>query len=117
MSRFLQGEATDSISWLERKERKESTSKKGAITLRPGHYVRMIITPLVVGGMMLVHGLGLAQHQFRRKRANKGQLKRSGSTIVPFDQMGEQRDSPSSYLRRVLWGSVIDALARMNVLL
>lgn len=114
MSRFLQGEATDSISWLERKEKKDNKLS----LRRPGHVLRrLVITPLVVGSMMLFHGLGLAQHQFRHKRREREQLKRSGSTIVPFDQMGEKRDSPISYLRRVLWGSVVDALQRMNVLL
>ena len=111
MSRFLQGEPTESISWLERREKK--TSLAGFI--RPGHYMRMVVTPIIVCGMMLFHGLGLAQFQQRhRKRLERS---RSRDSIVPFDCARQEKDSPLSYLRRVLWGGIVDVLQRNGVLL
>ena len=45
MSRFLQGEPTDSIAWLERKQSKQD------LHVKPNYAARIAIIPVVVASM------------------------------------------------------------------
>lgn len=44
MARFLQGEKTDSIAWLEER------SSKSSLSVRPNYLFRIGLVPFVVGG-------------------------------------------------------------------
>ena len=123
MSRFLQGDPAGdgSISWLERKDAAQSSSSGALATLRhwlrfrPMVLIRMLLTPITVSVMVAGRGLrNLLRVCGLYHPPNLGS-KGEGDSIVPFHHA--QRDSGSSYLRWVLWGSLVERLQRLGFLL
>lgn len=113
MSRFLQGDTMKdgSISWLERRE------NKSPLTLpyfRPPSIIKVLLAPIIVSAIVASNGFRhlLQAAGLWKKRAKKDN---DANIVVPFDSY--KKDSPVSYLRWVLWGSMVETLQRWNILL
>lgn len=109
MGRFLQGEKTDSIAWLEQKNSKQD------LTVRPNYYFRLIMIPFAVGGLILSRGTGLSVI-FEALRSTLSNA--IPATIIPFEEAGRYFDmAPWRYALGALGATILDTLGSLNLLL
>jgi hypothetical protein len=109
MGRFLQGEKTDSIAWLEQK------NSKSDLSVRPNYYFRLVMIPFAVGGLILSRGTGFSTilEAFRSTISNG-----LPATIIPFEEAGRYFDmAPWRYALGALGASIVSALGSLNLLL
>ena len=107
MSRFLQGEPTDSITWLEKQQKKEDLPqvKKTWIT-------RTMVVPIVIGGYIVARGTGLSL--FLRGVMRSG----GASMLVPFSEAGNLfGTSTLKYIATVSFARIVDILRHLQFLL
>jgi len=108
MSRFLQGEPTDSIQWLDKKE------KKDALLVKKNYFGRLVILPFVIGGLILGQGTGLSA-LLRGIFKGKGNI---DTVVVPFAQAGKMYGTSTiRYIGTVLFTTLIDGLRSLQLLL
>ena len=106
MSRFLQGEPQDSITWLEKQEKKEDLPQK------PRYMVRAMLIPIVLGGYIVARGTGV--NMYFRSLFNSG----NGSMLIPFNQAGKMfGTSTVKYIGTVLFARIVDILRAFQFLL
>ena len=107
MSRFLQGEPTDSIQWLDKKEKKE------ALHIKKNYVGRLVILPVIVGGLIIGQGTGLST--FLRGIFKKSSI---DSVVIPFAQAGQMYGTSTiKYVGTVLFTTFIDVLRSLQLLL
>lgn len=118
MARFLQGEPTDSIAWLEQK------SPKSSLRIRPNYYFRMVMVPFVVGGLIFSRSTGLSytvdllKSILRGSMLNIRSLSNDMQQVVPFEEAAQYFSlSPLRYALGALLGAIFDQLGSMNLLL
>ena len=107
MSRFLQGEPTDSITWLEKLQKKEDLPqvKKSWVT-------RTMLVPIVIGGYIVARGTGISL--FLRTGVGRG----AASVLVPFSEAGALfGTSTIKYVFTVAFTCVVDVLRHLQFLL
>jgi len=103
MARFLQGEVTDSINWLERKEAKRD------LYIKPNYYFRLAVIPFAVGGIIVAHATGLASAVMPSSAT--GQL-------IAFDDGAKMFSTgPLRYVSGLLFATLVDVLRKNNLLL
>jgi len=107
MSRFLQGEPTDSITWLEKLQKKEDLPqvKKSWVT-------RTMLVPIVIGGYIVARGTGISVF-LRGVMGNGG-----ASMLVPFSEAGALfGTSTIKYVCTVAFARIVDILRHLQFLL
>lgn len=104
MSRFLQGETMDSITWLEKKR------TKADLYIRPGYPLRMLLLPVLVSGLIIGRTTGIS--------AILRSVFKSHNTyyITPFSRAGGMHGSGASYLSAVVFSSLVDLLRGVGAL-
>eukprot|EP00605_Chrysophyceae_sp_TOSAG23-4_P002887 GSChrysophyteH1.ASY1.ANO1.3182.1 assembled CDS len=105
MSRFLQGEPQDSITWLEKEEKKEN------LPVKKNRIVRVALLPIVLGGYMVSRGIGLsALIDSFSKHATK--------LLVPFaESKAFFGTSTIRYVGTIFFTSLVDVLRGLQFLL
>lgn len=125
MARFLQGHATDSIAWLERKETKADLTERFR---RPNDALRTrLILPLAVGRMVISRFFGSLHTSLLRRlglirRKDDDQMptrERSRSQSVVFEDASTAfpREGRTRYLLGALCTGFVDVLRSLNLLL
>ena len=106
MSRFLQGEAMDSITWLEKKR------SKSDLIIKPGYAIRIALLPVIVTGFIIGKNTGLSSLLRNAFRGDKG------GYLVPFSKAAQIfGGSGGTYVGTVLLTSIINALRSVGALL
>lgn len=106
MSRFLQGEAMDSITWLEKKQ------SKSDLIIKPGYAIRIALLPVIVTGFIIGRNTGISTLLRGVFRGDKG------GYLVPYSQAAQVfGGSGPGYLGTVLLTSIINALRSIGALL
>jgi hypothetical protein len=106
MGRFLQGEAMDSITWLEKKRNKED------LLIKPGYFIRIALLPVIVGGFIIGKQTGLSNALRAFFRGSKG------GYVVPYNQATMVfGTSTLRYVSTVLLTTVINSLNAVGALL
>lgn len=113
MSRFLQGEPTDSIAWLEKRK------KKSDLYIKPNYYLRVALIPFVVTGIMVYKGAGLDRVADFVKTvlgfSGSGSVK--GMVIVPFTEASKLLGAQQvAYVAGAVITSLVDLLRSLNLL-
>ena len=116
MARFLEGQAAESIAWLEKKQ------SKGHLVRKPGYWVRAgIIAPLTLGGIFMYRGTGLRD---LLRQCNqilndaKGFSDVGSCTVIPFSEASKVLGTaPVSYFCGAVFAATVDFLRSLNVLL
>jgi hypothetical protein len=114
MARFLEGQAAESIAWLEKKESREN------LVRRPGYWIRAgVIAPLTLGGIFLYRGTGLRDLLRSLEQLSTDARAVSGlSAVIPFtDASRVLGTAPVSYFCGAVFAAVVDCLRSMNILL
>ena len=104
MSRFLQGESMDSITWLEKKRTKSD------LYIRPGYPLRMLLLPVLVGGLIIGRTTGLSTFLRAIFKAHKTDY------ITPFSRAGAMHGSGAKYLSAIVFSSFVDFLRSVGAL-
>ena len=106
MSRFLQGEPTDSITWLERQQQKSDlpSVKRNAVS-------RFVVIPVVIGGYIVARGTGLSNF-VKSFFAGNGT-----SLLVPFSDVAVFGTSTIKYICTMAFARVVDILRALQFLL
>jgi len=109
MSRFLQGEPQDCITWLEQKEKKEDLPDA---PIYSRFLVRGLLLPLVLGGYIVSRGSGLS-------KLVKGFIPKSAANlIIPFAQSGAAfGTSTVRYIGTTLFAGIVEILRNFRFLL
>lgn len=106
MSRFLQGEPMDSITWLEKKR------SKSDLIIKPGYAIRIALLPVIVTGFIIGRNTGLSSLLRNAFRGDKG------GYMVPYSKAAEVfGGSGGRYIGTVLLTSIINILRSIGALL
>ena len=106
MSRFLQGEPMDSITWLDRKQSKYD------LIVKPGYAIRIALLPIIVTGFIIGRNTGISTLLRSFFNGDKG------GYLVPYSEAARIFGSSGPrYLSTVLLSSVISALRSIGALL
>ena len=116
MARFLEGQAVESIAWLEKKQ------SVGHLVRKPGYWVRAsIIAPLTLGGIFMYRGTGLRDllRQCNQILCDAKGLSDVGScTVIPFNEASKVLGTaPVSYFCGAVFAATVDFFRSLNVLL
>jgi len=105
-NRFLQGEAVDSIAWLEKKE------SKSMLVVKPNYYLRLMLVPFTVSAFIIYKGLGF--DSIMRFFVSKKQ----SLEIIPFKDAGKYFSiHPFKYFAGAAIAGITDVLRALNLLL
>ncbi len=117
MKRFLEGEGTDCITWLEEKEGKD------ALVSKPNHSLRVFFVPFTVLGFILDKSIKTFKRFFQdvfsslKPKQIDDQLEEN-EKIIPFNEYQNKFSSSSAkYLTGAVYAGFVDLLRRLNLLL
>lgn len=111
MKMFLEGEATDSIAWLEEKETKDDLNKR---LIKSNYSLRLVITPFAFFGIMLYKGLRIDRivSYIKQHTLNKEEQ------IIPFDNARKEFGNDQvRYIFGAIFAGFCDFLRKCNLLL
>ena len=118
MKRFLEGEGTDSITWLEEKEGKD------VLVSKPNHSLRVFFVPFTVLGFILDKGVKTFKRFFQdvfsslKPKQIDDPLGDGNNKIIPFNEYQNKFSSSSlKYLTGAVYAGFVDLLRRLNLLL
>jgi hypothetical protein len=108
MQRFLQGEVTDSIAWLEQNQKQLVRSKNSLL--------RRAIIPFVVGGLIFFNPHSLLSPLVRLFESI-GLHKHILTTVIPFSEANKFfGQSTVGYVVSTLFASLVQSLKSANLL-
>ena len=117
MKRFLEGEGTDCITWLEEKEGKD------ALVSKPNQGLRLFFVPFTVLGFILDKSVKTFQRFFHEifSSLQPKQVEDKwdqDEKVIPFNEYQNKFSSSSlKYITGAMYAGIVDLLRRLNLLL
>ena len=114
MARFLEGQAAESIAWLEMRQ------NKNHLIRRPGYWLRAgFIAPLTLAGILFYRGTGLRDFLHTLSELTRSSEAASAlAAVVPFtDASKVLGTAPVSYVCGAVFAAMVDFLRSLNILL
>lgn len=111
MAHFLSGEFVPSIAWLEKRQNENDL-------IRPGHRIRMIITPLVVISLILLRKTSISDLINIIEKSFQSNSLKEFTNIINFQEIDKEFSTNTIfYAIGTIYATIVDLARKMYLLL
>lgn len=111
MAHFLSGEFVPSIAWLEKRQNENDL-------IRPGHRIRMIITPLVVISLILLRKTSISDLINIIEKSFQSNSLKEFTNIINFQEIDKEFSTNTIfYAVGTIYATIVDLARKMYLLL